>query len=273
MVATRYRDFIRNDIGGYQYTVSASPESEREMGIHASEVSGCHRRLVYGIGTERRPDPVSTDINMRMRFRLGQAVHAMLQDEFQRMCATGPLVGPGNIPFTLTFEAETHIAPHLGGAASDHGIHSSTDGIFTFWYLSEPIIRILLEIKTKSGPEFDKLKTPAVDHIEQSHVYMGTLNVPMTWLLYYNKSNSNFTDPEPPFLFRFNDKLWSDLEMRFLRSNHMAETNNLPPRTEGIHCRWCPFAYTCNPEFLTRFSSAPPVSSSVASRRLGVRKR
>ncbi len=278
MIGWRYEEFIKADVGGYSYTVSAGPEADRKPGIHASEISGCARRLVYGIGTERRPDTASTDVNMRMRFRLGTAVHAMLQDELGRMCAQGPFIGPGNLQYIATFTPEAKILPSLAGPAADHGVDSSTDGIFVIYVAVnepephwEPILRFILEIKTASKDEYEKMKKPDDKHVEQAHLYMGCLDVPVTWMLYYNKSNSNFTKPAPPYLFRFNEKLWSDLEMRFLRSNHMAATNHLPERTEGIHCRWCPFSYTCQPSILTRLSSVPPaaVVSSNALRRLG----
>jgi hypothetical protein len=283
MLSWKYEEFIKNDVNGYSYTVSAGPESDRKPGIHGSEISGCQRRLVYGIATERRPE--GTNVNMRMRFRLGTAVHAMLQDEFRRLCLQGPFIGPGNVYYAMSFEAETKIIPSIGGPAADHGIDSSSDGIFTFYAaVNEPephweaCLRFLLEIKTKSKDEFEKMKAPDKDHIEQTHLYMGCLDLPITWLLYYNKSNSNFTKPVAPYAFRFNEKLWSELEMRFLRSNSMAAMGQLPDRTEGMHCGWCPFTWTCQPSILPQLRSssmpvAPPVASSNALRRLGGKRK
>lgn len=266
-LGSHYVRFIETDLQGYRYEVSAGPESSRKPGIHASEVSGCARRLVYGIGTtERRPDPNTTDANMRMRFRLGTAVHHSIQDDFVRMCAV-PYNAPDGSTYTLTFEPETRIDPSLGGVAEEFNVQSSTDGIFTFWQNDQPVIRILLEIKTASKDEFDKIKDPKIEHVEQGHVYMGCLDIPMIWYLYYNKSNSNFTHPMPPFLLRFNDKLWHEMEVRFAHSLYMNDVSQLPDRTESMACRWCPFSYTCKPAILSRTNIK--VSSATASRRLG----
>jgi CRISPR/Cas system-associated exonuclease Cas4 (RecB family) len=284
MIGWMYDEFLKSDVGGYSYTVSAGPESDRKPGIHASEISNCARQLVYGIGTERRPDPARTDVNMRRRFRLGTAVHAMIQDELMRMCAKGAFVGPNGLHYYMTFEPENKILPNLPGPATDHGVDSSTDGLFTVYVgVAEPephwevVLRFLVEIKTKSKDEYDKMTKPDAPHVEQTHLYMGCLDVPITWMLYYNKSNSNYTKPISPYVFRFNEKLWSDLELRFLRSNHMATVGQLPERTEGMHCSWCPFSYTCQPPILARLSSMPPAANPVASstslRRLGGRRR
>lgn len=262
-----YTRFIETDLNGYRYEVAAGPESGRKPGIHASEVSGCARRLVYGIGTtERRPDSSTTDANMRMRFRLGTAVHHSIQDDFVRMCAT-PYRAPDGTIYTLTFEPETRISPEIGGPAAEFNVQSSTDGIFTFWRDGEAVIRILLEIKTASKDEFDKIKSPKLEHIEQGHVYMGCLDIPLIWYLYYNKSNSNFTHPLSPYLLRFSQKIWDDLEIRFIHSTHMNDIGTLPDRTESMACRWCPFSYTCSPSILNKTSTS--INSSTAKRRLG----
>lgn len=248
-----YLRFIENDVDGYHYDVQAGAESARKPGVHASEVSGCARRLVYGIaGTERRPDPHGTDANMRMRFRLGQAVHAMLQGDLERMCRWSPYVGPDGNRYQLTFVPEVPINSSMPGAATEHDVESSTDGVITFWLQEIPVLRILLEIKTSSALEYEKIKEPKSEHLEQTHIYMACLDVPFTWMLYYNKSNSNFTKPYAPFFFRFSQKIWDGLEIRLVVNQHLATIQSLPERTEGMHCRWCPFSYTCKPSILER---------------------
>jgi hypothetical protein len=68
------------------------------------------------------------------------------------------------------------------------------------------------------------------------------------WTLYYNKSNSNYTPSTAPWLFQFDKKLWEGkLIPRFEAAHSMAAARELPARSEGMQCRWCPFAYTCNP--------------------------
>jgi hypothetical protein len=107
-----------------------------------------------------------------------------------------------------------------------------------------------LEIKTESEKQFEKLREPRDYHKEQTTLYMAALNLPLMWLFYYNKSNSNITSSFPPYLFQFDRKLWDTLEMRFAKAHGMAAQNQLPARTEGMPCRWCAFSYTCQPSLL-----------------------
>ena len=107
-----------------------------------------------------------------------------------------------------------------------------------------------LEIKTASEGEYDKLNQPKEAHAEQTCIYMACLDLPLMWTLYYNKSNSNFTTPFSPWLTRFDNELWNRLQMRFIKSQHRANTGDIPEREEGMHCRWCPFSWTCMPQIL-----------------------
>lgn len=266
-----YLQFISQDSGGFRFEVEAGAEKDRKPGIHASEMS-CARRMVYSIAAvERRPDPTSTDANMRMRMRLGQAVHAMLQNELIRMCQWAPYVSPNGQRYDLTFVPETRISPALGGPAEDHGIESSSDGIFTFWQNGEAVFRMILEIKTASDKDYEKTNAPKPEHVEQTHLYMACLDVPFTWILYYNKSNSNFSKPYAPFFFRFSEKLWSSLESRFIVNAHRAAIQQLPERSESIACRWCPFSYECKPSILTKYAAPQVHSSASLVRHLGRR--
>lgn len=252
-----YFDYVLNSQNDtYKYKVELIGSKERAKGIHASEVSNCMRQLVYGImGTERRPDPSTSDTNMLMRFKLGTAVHAMIQNDWHRIAKKTP---------DIRFQDEVRIHPGLGGAAEEWDIHSSCDGIITFLKGRKPYLRVGLEIKTESQGGYDGLKAPRPKHIEQTIVYMKTLDVPLMWVLYYNKSNSNITPAIPPYLYKFDDKLWSeDLEFRFVSAIHKASLNQLPDKTEGIYCKWCPFTYDCKPG---RLSTGPaPISPGMWS--------
>lgn len=252
-----YGEFKAADTNAYKYEVDVGGERARPPGIHASEISRCQRQLTYSIqGEERRS--VSTEhgnTNMRLRFALGHAIHAMVQNDFERMCA--------RFNGAITFEREIRINPSLGGNASKWGAYSSMDGCFTFWHDNEPYLRVGLEIKTKSGPEYDKLVKPDEDHLEQVNLYQAALDLPLMWLFYYNKSNSNWTNSEPPYLFQFDQRLWeSELEPRFADSHQHAAAGTLPPRQEGMYCRWCPFAWTCQPSIFTAKSAWEPSTTA-----------
>lgn len=253
-LSTFYDAWKTQDTGGYSYTVDIPGSETREPGVHASEL-GCLLRVVYSLlGVERRPatDTDAKRTNMKMRFNIGHAVHAMLQHELKLMCEW--LVGD------VQFQDEVRVNPEIGGPAAQYLMRSSCDGIFTFYPPREDYtvnvpayLRVGLEIKTASEKEFDKLVKPKDEHREQTCLYMKALNLPLMWTLYYNKSNSNYTKSSPPFLFQFDHALWtSKLEPRIQSAHQFAQAKQLPPREEGFYCRWCPFAWTCNPPSANR---------------------
>ncbi len=268
LLSSYYEQWKQQFEGDLKYEVDIRGSRGRSGGIHASEISRCRRLVVYSIqNVERRPPQDSTaDTNMKMRFSIGHAVHAMLQAEFKKMCEW--LNQNGKV---LTFEDEVRISPKLEGVAAEWDLHSSCDGVFTFWapypdgdrISHAPYLRIGCEIKTASPGEYGKLNKPKEEHKEQTCFYQAALDLPLMWVLYYNKGNCNFTGTAPPFLFQFDKDLWErKLETRFAKAHHEAETNKLPSREEGRHCRWCPFAWTCQP--LTLRSGGGRSLSSVA---------
>jgi len=135
--------------------------------------------------------------------------------------------------------------------------------------MGETYLRVGVEIKTKSGPEYEKLTAPEPDHLEQTMIYMAALDLPLMWLLYYNKSNCNYTSTAPPYLFKFDRSMWEGkLLPRFLMFNQKADTSDLPSPVEGFYCQWCPYTWTCNPASLNvqRRGAATTVHSPRALR-------
>ena len=238
-----YMGFKAQDRGGYTYPVEVVGSKDRAPGIHASELS-CQLKLVYNLlNVEKRPE--NRDTNMQMRFNLGHAVHGMVQHEFKLMCEW---MGGG-----LSFRDEVGIYPELGGPAAQYTMYSSCDGEFTFIHELTPYLRVGLEIKTESGPQFEKLKRPRDYHAEQVNLYMKALDLPLMWIFYYNKSNSNIVPSSPPWLFQFDHHLWTaTVEPKIAGAHEFAKAGKLPPRTEGFFCSWCPFAWTCKPPRLQR---------------------
>jgi hypothetical protein len=254
-----YYNYMAQPKPTYEYKVEIKGEEGRASGIHASEASGCMRRLVYSImDQERKVDPATTDTNMKMRFSIGHAVHAMLQNDWHRIAEASN--------GRMAFEDEVPINPEVSEVAKEYNIYSSSDGIITLFDTDDtPRIRMGFEIKTESPGGFEKLKEPRPYHIEQAHVYMACLDLPLMWFLYYNKGNSNITTSFTPWVIRFNRNLWEQMELRFVKALHLAETGDLPDREEGMPCRWCPFSYTCQPQTLNR--NKPTVISPGLRRR------
>lgn len=257
-----FRNLAEEQDETYNYTVEHYGTGTRAPGIHASEVSKCMRQIVYCVaGTERKPPVEGADVNMLMRFQIGTSVHSMVQSAFHRIA--------GKSGGRLHFQDEVRIHPELGGPAAVWNLRSSVDGVFTFIdELGQPELRVGLEIKTISADGFAKLRSPQKDHLEQTTIYQAALDLPLMWVLYYNKSNSNITQSFAPWLYKFDAGKWhNDLEIRFAKCTYMAQTGQMPERSEGMHCRWCSFAYACDPNILKRKSKGPMRLSAGMRRR------
>lgn len=209
----------------------------REPGIHASELNTCKRMVVYSLYGTRKVKKVPRD--MKKRFMVGHALHDMLQSEFYKMVKK-----KGG---EVTFEKEVKTKDTKLGRQLD--IHSSCDGVFTFWKkengLLVPFLRVGLEIKTEAPDSYAALKAPRPKHVEQTHVYMACLDIPITWFMYWNKGNQNYTPMKHPWMVPFDPSIWKKLEDRARDCLHSAEQEELPDREEGFHCTWCPYAYVC----------------------------
>lgn len=238
-----YDEFKKHDTSRRVIEAHMGGDEERAVGIHASEISGCLRKVVYGLnGTEKKNHATTVDTNMRRRFQIGHMVHALTQDDFDRMCWMTDGV--------LDFVPEVTITPETSEVSGKYVIYSHSDGVFTFYSHGEPYLRVGLEIKTMSGDEFAKLKKPLDYHVEQVHVYQKTLDVPLMWFFYYNKSNSNWTPPKAPYLTAFDHRVWDRLENKMQHAHRLIAEGKLPEREEGMPCSWCPFSWTCLPTIL-----------------------
>jgi hypothetical protein len=210
------------------------------------------------LGTEKRIDAENADVNMLMRFDIGTLVHAMLQTDFHSMC--------GLTDGHLLFEDEVKISARTNALAAQYQYASHCDGIFTFFDQGfNPYIRIGLEIKTMSGPEYETAKKPKEEHIAQAMLYQKVLDLPLIWYLYYNKSNSNFVSPRTPWLVPYDKNTWNRIESRSQQVHLAIAQGVLPEREEGRHCTWCPYPWTCEPACIRRTGGRP---TSMVPRRL-----
>lgn len=236
------------------YVVQDSNSHERKPGIHASEISGCLRRLVYSImGTERVE---RTAYHWRARFNAGHAYHGMIQRQFHRMA--------DNSGGAMKFQDEVKISPDEYPLANKWNIQSSCDGIITLRHkvcgIWQDLIRIGLEIKTSSPDEFAKLQAPLDYHLDQGCTYQAVLDLPLMWYFYVNKGNQNITDSIDPYLVPFDPVLWASLEERFAKATALALEGQLPEREESMKCEFCSFSHECKPSYLQRKSRKPLIS-------------
>ena len=141
-----------------RYTVEIFGSKKRAPGVHASELSKCMRALVYGImGMERKANK-GADVNMLMRFKMGHAIHALVQYEWSQIAEKSEGL--------IQFEDEVKVSPEVSAAAAQWNIRSSCDGIITCCAPQGggPQVRVGLEIKTISDDGYKKLRQPQSDH-------------------------------------------------------------------------------------------------------------
>ena len=239
-----YMEHTKSNHLGVDYRVQCGSDADRAQGIHASEISDCLRMSVYSLtDTPRRPNPSIGDL--RRRFQLGHAIHAMIQSDFLAIAKQSRR--------RILFTPEVPVDRTLGGVAEQWELASTSDGEFTLVDArGDPYARIGLEIKSASDGEFAKLRKPKPAHIEQCTVYQAGRGVPITWVLYYNKSNSNVSAVTPAFVREFDASLWHAIEKQFQVVHQHRAQRTLPARQEGFHCRMCAFAWTCKPRCLPK---------------------
>jgi CRISPR/Cas system-associated exonuclease Cas4 (RecB family) len=235
MISSLYEDYLEEQKGDAHL---------REPGIHASEISGCDRRIVYSLMETARVE--STTNEWKKRLKVGKALHSMLQSEFSEMSQASKL--------SIEFKEEAKISPYLGQPfATKWNIYSSCDGIFTLRNSEGPFAKVGVEIKSASPDSFSKLREPWPEHIVQAHVYMACLDIPMMWFLYWNKGNQNYTPSDNPnFFISYNKKVVDILEARFEKCHVAAMLKELPDKQESTKCEFCPFSHVCQPTILSR---------------------
>jgi hypothetical protein len=264
-LSAMYDDFILLD----------QEERRRPPGIHASELYPCLRKPVYCLTDVEKKLSVSKF--WKQRFKVGTAIHAMLQDDFHRMAKRSQRMEAMRIASSMAeemdcyfeFEDEVPVSPEHQEIAKYYKLYSHADGIFVFKKKDthKIVLRVGLEIKTEAPDGYEKLKEPKFEHVRQAHVYMGTLDLPLMWFFYMNKGNQNNTPSIAPYLMVWQPKVWDELIERFKTIHGFAERGELPERTETIVCEFCPWSYTCQPNNMMRSFQQKP-----ATRRESVRK-
>jgi hypothetical protein len=237
----------------------------RAPGIHASELYPCLRKSVYSVlGTPKKPHVAKF---WKQRFKVGTAVHTMMQEDFHKMAKRsqqGKAMrvaedAANKMNCILEFEDEVRVHPSKQAIAARYKLHSSCDGVFTFRdkTTNEVVLRVGLEIKTEAPDGYEKLKEPKKEHVRQAHIYMACLDLPLMWFLYMNKGNQNNTGSAAPWLVTWQPQVWAELEERCKTVLDFAERNELPDRTETMVCEFCPWSYTCQPSNMTRAFQRP----------------
>jgi hypothetical protein len=229
------------------------PPRPRLPGIHASEFSKCIRQMTYSLLAY--PKKSSVNKFWRQRFKVGHAIHDVVQTDFERMARRthdAERQQAKGRDWVLDFDREIQISRGMQLVASELLLEGHCDGVFTFrpTLLAPPMLRILSEIKTESPAEYEKLKGPRDEHVEQAHMYMAALNIPLCWFFYFSKGTQNNTESVAPWLVAFDPDCWRECEDRCRIGLDFHQKKELGPRQESIGCQFCPYGWHCQPHFL-----------------------
>jgi len=247
-------------------------DGRRLPGIHASELSPCLRKVVYTLNGH--PKRLRAKKFWRQRFKVGHALHGAIQKDFHDIARLSRIEGAFAFAkglafergWTVKFEDEVRLAPGKQEISTRYNIHSAADGVFTFFAGDQPVLRVLLEIKTESPQSYEKLREPKPEHLEQVHLYMAALDIPLTWFFYFSKGTQNNTPSSFPFLLPFNPQIWATVEQKCQDALAHQAAGTLPDRVETIVCEFCPYAFACKPP--TNRAERNPVDPAAVFRTL-----
>ncbi len=204
--------------------------SERGVGYHhPSSLAGCIRNLFYcrsGI-----PGRENTELNLRLRFDTGHAVHAQLNKYVAAMFPED--VAATDVPLSMP-------SMYMAGEADMI--------VFT---------KVVIDFKTAATKSFAKVRPPIITpegdvrpasmrgYVWQVHAYMAMADIPMAIILYYNKDNSRIMEVPVPF----NLKVWEQIEQKIDNIEAAFETGEVPDRViDPFFCKnMCAYFAECKP--------------------------
>jgi len=221
----------------YERYFENPPKDHRAAGVHASEVVQCMRQAYYSLVSTKKESAI--DLDMHRRFLIGEAVHESVQRAFRYVC------NMSSAP-KITFQSE--VSTVGTDLHRDLKVTSSCDGVFTFYDQSTtPFLRMGLEIKTESSTSWKNRSKPEEKHIDQGHVYMKALDLPMMYFMYINKESGTVTPCETPFIQVFDPERWAKIEKRIFTVLDFEALGEPPDFEKGSHCYWCAYRQTCRP--------------------------
>lgn len=232
------------------------PSKSKQFKIKPSDLgSPCLRKIYYG-AARVEPD-YGFDIAGKKRMKLGDAIHAMLDDVFRKAGILVDYVNPDGTPHKkFGFAEETTEFP-LG--FEDLFInHAYTDAVMIIdgelW---------LAEYKSINMNGFNGLMTAKPDHILQAVTYWYVFNMLLSegkfshieklkgftkakgvrWL-YVNKDDTQLKE----FTMTQGDKVFSDIVEKIMYIKQLYDNKTLPPKTEDW-CKSCSFRDKCKKDF------------------------
>jgi CRISPR/Cas system-associated exonuclease Cas4 (RecB family) len=240
-----YRAYIKELVDVYSGHLSKDDSHGRNPGIHPSEISECHRRAFYTMTNTKKKGGI--DPKWVLKFNHGTALHEMIQNDWTNISSeSGGLI---------EFVPEIEITPNTCEVSKRYKIYGHCDGVICIKKIDSngelvDHIRMGLEIKSISPRGYESLTSPKPAHIEQAHVYMKCLDLPVMWLFYYNKGSDYYTKPEGKFLVKYSHIVWDKLEERFNNWLDHVERGTQPEKNDGIGCEFCSYTWLCKPKYM-----------------------
>lgn len=111
----------------------------------------------------------------------------------------------------------------------EYGIYGFADGTFPVGYLNLPE-RSVCEIKSINTIQFDKLKEPLPNHIDQDSFYTAGLGLKYIVYIYYNKNNSD----QKQFVATRNDVFLEEFKLVAGEVMRKHQTNSVRTRSTDI---------------------------------------
>lgn len=199
---------------------------------YASQAGGCSRQISFKLAfTDGEPEEFS--IQTLLAFRIGNDVHAIVQDALQK---SQP-------------DCEVEV-PWMFKAVSGRA-----DGL----YVMEDGTRVVVEIKTLSPWSFDKASNrdkPHAEHVMQAQLSALALDAQFVRIIYVNKASRMDKTAHKDWLIPFDPGL-AEIEFdRLNHSAHLVRQGLLGPRfydgdiiddpaKTKFPCGWCAFKSAC----------------------------
>ncbi len=226
--------------------------------LHPSSVDYCMRSQVYAYKKVEPTNKKSKKLTQIME--LGHAIHDIVQTHLEQL---GPVFAAQGIQYE--FFRELPYVPEDDDLYRTLELGGTCDGGLRLWTDSWEQ-RGIVEIKSINKKGFDEAKLlgrPQIKHLKQAHIYAKRFNVPLIWLWYYCKENSE----HQIFPWLFDQAIYEAALDYFLALRSFADANQLPEREESyFECGECVYRDGCAPTVLQRKIKYPTPKTTLKRR-------
>lgn len=231
-----------------KFLVDEARENRRKsrLAFRPSQYSKCERMTYYFLkGIEGR-EPIYP--RTQRIFAVGTSLHEWIQEQvFMEMEGYEVSILPKHeLPF---YEAEgveiltQEVAPDMEIKFLDHRwtkkfpISAMIDGA-----MEMDGHKFLFEFKTINPKDFEFMIEPLNDHIMQGALYSLSIGIRKIIILYLCKGTQNFKAYE----INYTDEQLEWVAEKLNRIETYVLEDALPPKEEGISCRFCKYKNLCN---------------------------